>query len=117
MNLVDLKTQMEENKEYHISSIVFKLTTQDFKDGSISYNEILRRTQISFFQGLNELQDDFNNFEHPSYLLYYHVSKIKMDDSNYEQLWECKKHLNNVPRDLPHLESMKLMRVRISIKY
>jgi len=53
---------MEENKEYHTYSIVFKLTTQDFKDEVIACNGSLRKTHISFFRGLIEVQDDLNIF-------------------------------------------------------
>ena len=59
--------------------------------------------------------DDFNAFENLSDLLDDHINKINKVDSSYEKLCELHKHLNNVPQDIPHLDSMKLMRVWLSI--
>ena len=75
---------MEQNKECNDFSLFFKFTAQDFKDEAISCNENLRKTQVLFFQGLNEIQDDYNKFEHLLDHLVDHVDKMKKADSTYE---------------------------------
>ena len=79
---------MEQNKDYNASSSFFKLTTQEFKDQSISCNDNLRKTQVLLFQGINEVCDDYDAFEHLLYLLTNHVNRKKKSNSAYEQLCE-----------------------------
>ena len=56
IEVADLVSQLEEDKEYQASYVFFKLIFQEFKDKAIACNESFKKTQISFFQGLNQIQ-------------------------------------------------------------
>ena len=67
---------------------------QEFKEEEIACNESFKKTQISvFFQGLNQIQEYYNNFECLSNLLAYRISIRKTKNLAFNHLQEWKKHI------------------------
>ena len=72
---------------------------------------------VGLFEGLNEIQETYNAFEHQYDLLYDHNQRRKEETKAYDNLVDWKRYIKDKPKDVPILDNIKLRRIKISLEY
>ena len=72
---------------------------------------------VGLFEGLNEIQETYNAFEHQSDLLYDHNQRRKYATKDYDNMVDWKRYIKDRPKYVPILDKIKLRRINISLEW
>ena len=65
------------------------------------------------FEGLTQIQEDYNAFEYQSDLLEDHMERRKFAFNAMEQVIDWQAHIKEYPPDIPNFGSMRFKRIKI----
>ena len=108
--IITIEQNLEDFQLVSITSPFSKFIKEEFKQPTYRIHDDLHQGMVSLFEGLNEMQEIYNTFEHHSYILYGHTTRA------YDTLVDWMRYIKDKTDDLPVLDKGNFKRIQVSIE-